>query len=283
MNFVSIDFETATAKRNTPCALGITVVENDEITASYEWLIKPICYPDFSKQNIRIHGITPQDVALSPEFPEIWATVKDIIDNQIIVAHNASFDIGVLSQVMAAYELPLFTATVICTYQLAKKECPDLGYYSLPNLCLHFGIELIHHNALSDSIAAAKLLLSLRAIAKDINTFEPIIGQQKPIKHIVVGDFAKQRPDSIFYGKKVVFTGTLSSMTRKEAQQIIADIGGINLEGLTSATDFLIVGQQDAYKVGQGGQSTKQKKVVEWARKGIEIEIMTEYDFLKNI
>ncbi len=41
MNFVSIDFETANAKRNSACSLALTVVRNDQIVDDLYSLINP--------------------------------------------------------------------------------------------------------------------------------------------------------------------------------------------------------------------------------------------------
>ena len=78
-------------------------------------------------------------------------------------------------------------------------------------------------------------------------------------------------------------TGTLSSMKRIEAQQIIADIGGINQSGVNRDTNFLIVGQQDFRVVGEDGMSSKQEKAIKMIEKGAELEILSEDDFLHSI
>ena len=99
----------------------------------------------------------------------------------------------------------------------------------------------------------------------------------------IVGDPTKINPDSIFHGRIVVFTGTLSSMVRAEAQQIIINIGGFIGNSVTKDTDFLIVGQQDYRVVGDDGMSSKQEKAVKLIEKGSKLEIISEDDFLKNI
>jgi DNA polymerase-3 subunit epsilon len=41
-------------------------------------------------------GLGPEHVADKPEFNELWAELKPLIEDQFIIAHNASFDISVL-------------------------------------------------------------------------------------------------------------------------------------------------------------------------------------------
>lgn len=72
-------------------------------------------------------------------------------------------------------------------------------------------------------------------------------------------------------------------MTRAEAQQAIADIGGINGVGVTKKTDFLVVGQQDYRLVGEDGLSQKQEKAMRMKEAGAPIEIKSEADFRRHI
>jgi len=81
----------------------------------------------------------------------------------------------------------------------------------------------------------------------------------------------------------VVFTGKLLSMVRKNAQQIIADIGGNATSELTKDTDFLIVGQLDYKVVGEKGISEKQQKAFKMVEDGSNIEIISESEFLGHI
>ena len=66
-------------------------------------------------------------------------------------------------------------------------------------------------------------------------------------------------------------------------QQLIADIGGINTNGITKDTSFLIVGQQDYRLVGDNGMSGKQEKAVKLMERGTALEILSEVDFLRNL
>ena len=97
------------------------------------------------------------------------------------------------------------------------------------------------------------------------------------------GDPTKFNPDSIFYGKTVVFTGTLSSMVRGKAKQIIADIGGNVKNQCTMTTDFLIVGQQDIKEVGENGMSESHFKAIELIENGYSLKILSEEDFYEII
>jgi DNA polymerase-3 subunit epsilon len=303
MDFITIDFETATSQRHSPCEIGLTFVKGNQIIETKSWLIKPT-NNEYDSFNIYIHGITPEDTADKPEFNEIWNEIKPLIENQFLIAHNAGFDISVLRRTLELYQLPFPTLDYSCSYIFSKKVWAGLPAYDLKTLCKVNNIALKHHRAGADSKATAELSIKAFEMA-GVNTVDDFPEKLKTtIGHLynggykpsetkriykakdlskIVRDPAKHNVESIFYGRTVVFTGTLSSMVRAEAQQIIADIGGINGKSVTKGTDFLIVGQQDYRIVGEDGMSNKQEKAVKLIEKGSTLEIISEDDFLKNI
>lgn len=51
------------------------------------------------------HGLTHKDVKDAPRYPEIYEEVMGYLDNRIIIAYNASFDLRLLKQTTDCYEL----------------------------------------------------------------------------------------------------------------------------------------------------------------------------------
>ena len=304
MDFVTIDFETATSDLDSPCEIGLTIVQNSKILETKSWLIKPKQYPDFNDFNVRIHGIKPRDVERAPEINELWPVIQPFINDKFVVAHNARFDIGVLRRTLYSYSIENPTLDYACSYLLSRSLWKGLPSYNLKSLCKQHNIGLGNHRAGQDSRACAeltikifeetgietidgiteKLRVSIGRLLK--NSFSP--SEMQRVKSIIElsklsGDTSLHKPDSIFYGKNVVFTGTLSSMTREEALDIITMIGGISQTTLNKATNYLVVGQQDYRVVGDDGMSTKQEKAIKYIEKGVEIEIISEDDFLRNV
>lgn len=303
MDFITLDFETATSQRDSPCEIGLTFVSGGQIVDTKSWLIKPM-YEEFDYFNILIHGIRPEHVADKLEFNELWTEIKPLVENKFIIAHNAGFDISVLRRTLEAYKLPFPTLNYSCSYIFSKKVWQGLPAYDLKTLCKINNIDFKHHRAGPDSKATAELTLKAFEITgvSSLDDFpeklKTTVGQlfeggyrpseTKRIRKAtdltkIVGDTAKHNIDSIFYGRTVVFTGALSSMVRAHAQQAIADIGGIIGNGVTKDTDFLVVGQQDYRVVGDDGISSKQEKAVILIEKGSTLEILSEDDFLKNL
>lgn len=161
MDFVSIDFETANFKRQSVCSIGLAVVENFEIVKTINRLIKPT--PNyFESINMSIHGITPEMIEHEPFFKDLWYEIKPFIDNNKLVAHNASFDFSALRYVLNTYQIDYPSLDYYCSMLLSKKVLPGLVNYQLPTVCKHLGISgLSHHNAESDAIACAKIMIEI--------------------------------------------------------------------------------------------------------------------------
>ncbi|MCR9292760.1 MAG: exonuclease domain-containing protein, partial [bacterium] len=87
MDFVAIDFETASAQPNSACQLGMVRVSNGQIRDEYCWLIRPPRLY-FSPRNIAIHGIRPQQVSQAPTMKTLWQEVELLLQGQMLLAHN---------------------------------------------------------------------------------------------------------------------------------------------------------------------------------------------------
>ena len=79
INFIAIDFETATRKRASICEAGICVVRNGKVAETRSWLVRPEGNY-YSYWNMQIHGIRPSDTENAPEFPEIWTKITEYLD-----------------------------------------------------------------------------------------------------------------------------------------------------------------------------------------------------------
>lgn len=160
MDFVAIDFETATSLWTSICSMGICVVKNNRITKMKGMLFKPVPF-EFNDYNIAIHGITPQMVWDKPKFCDCWEEIKPYIDGQLVVAHNASFDVGALKRTLEMFGITLPTFDYLCTVKLSQKAYPELPSHKLNALGEALGIEFSHHTATDDAYACAKVLLHI--------------------------------------------------------------------------------------------------------------------------
>jgi DNA polymerase-3 subunit epsilon len=165
MNYVAIDFETANRSRASACSLAAVTMENGQIVNTAYALIKPPVL-QFDYWNTKIHGITAKDVTDKPTFAELWPRIKPHLENKLVIAHNAAFDMGVLRGMLDAYELPYPNFEYACTVDIAKRVWTNVENYKLSTLANLFAIEFDHHNALHDARTCAMIALSAQEAIK---------------------------------------------------------------------------------------------------------------------
>jgi DNA polymerase-3 subunit epsilon len=160
MNFTAIDFETATGKRSSACAVGIVTVENGVITDEYCTLIRPPENAYFG-MNIAVHGIRPQDTANAPSFRDLYPDIQKRLQGKTLVAHNEVFDRSVLKRTMEHYALEYSELGLAERWECTMRIYKAKGFvpYKLNACCERLGIALRHHEALSDAIGCAHLYL----------------------------------------------------------------------------------------------------------------------------
>lgn len=159
MNFIAIDFETANSFRSSICSIGLAIVENGKLVGSEHILVKPT--PNhYDSFNTFLHGIDDEQTKNEKTFKQQWKELKKYFNNQVVVAHNASFDCSVLRFTLDDAKLPYPNLDYHCTYRLAQELLP-IGSHRLNDVSSHFKIKLKHHNAESDAKASALIALRL--------------------------------------------------------------------------------------------------------------------------
>ena len=155
--FIVFDVETPNRYNNRMSAIGISVVEKGKIVYNYFSYVNPETF--FDNFNTMLTGIDERTVASAPSFPELWKTIEPLFSSGILVAHNALFDLSVLKKCLTDYGITWkASAEYCCTVQIGRRLLPGMQY-KLNVLCDHYGIPLNHHQADSDSRAAAEILL----------------------------------------------------------------------------------------------------------------------------
>lgn len=160
MDFVAIDFETATSKWTSVCSMGICVIEDNKVKEVKEILIRPEPF-EFNEYNIAIHGITPEMVYMKPTFDKYWAEVKPYLEGKLVVAHNASFDIGALTKTLDMFGIVFPEFDYLCTVKLSQEAYPELFSHKLNFLGDALGIDFSHHSACDDAYACAMVLVHI--------------------------------------------------------------------------------------------------------------------------
>lgn len=272
-DFTAIDFETMTPEMTSACAIGIVRVENNVIVQKFYSLIKPV--PDTRTfNNSHVHGITPEMVEKAPTFGELWPVIKGYIENQIIVAHNAGFDMAVLDQTSDAYHIDFRIEDVIDTL--------DITHMGLAESCAVSGISLAeHHDALCDATACAIILLKASGVDCTFNAkpdyFNSKMFRGKEIDSetkVPLCDDQVECKDTPFFHKKVVLTGTLFSFPRREEIAGILRRYGADINTSISKVTNIVI-------VGSGAGPSKMKKIEDFNNQGCSIRILKEQELLE--
>lgn len=170
MRYVAFDVETPNYANNRMSAIGITVIEDGAVVEEFYSLINPEARFDWF--NIQLTGITPELVANEPAFPRLWERLEPILDNGLLIAHNAPFDMSVLGKCLRDYGISWHPEVrYACTCQMGRRLLPGLPNHKLNTLCGYLNIELDHHHAGSDSRACGELLLHYLSSGADIKRF----------------------------------------------------------------------------------------------------------------
>ncbi|MFV3012560.1 exonuclease domain-containing protein [Clostridium botulinum] len=305
MNFVAIDFETANAKRNSPCSIGIVVVKDGEIVEKVHYLIKPK-EMRFMPINIGIHGIRPRMVQDELEFDKIWGKIKHYFNNNLVTAHNASFDISVLRNTLKLYNIKMPSFDYICTMKLSKNFYSNIDNVRLNTVNNFLGYKFKHHDALADAMACSNILLNIskELNSKNINEISKLVGvtlgyvnengyKPSSTKGRILKRSNRQASKenkkiienfnfTAFKEEVVVFTGRLASMTRDEAIILVRKLNGTVGSSVTKKTTYLVTNTNDIEDLNREEMSNKLKKATDLKKKGQNIKLLNEEAFLQK-
>ncbi len=273
ITFTAIDFETMTGERSSACAIGLVRVQNGVIIQKFYSLINPIP-DDRDKDNSHVHGITREMVKDAPTFQELWPLLKRYFEGQIIVAHNTSFDLDVLSRCCNHFGIELEIA--------GSYDTLDILGLPLNECCRQMDVPLdSHHDALCDATACAEILLKNLGVEpkRPHETFSKAEVSKKKIDSVTLrplSDDEVQDQSTPFFHKKVVLTGTLKAFPKRQ------DISAM-LKRYGADIDTAISGKTNIVILGEGFGPAKMKKITELKASGKDIVIIKEPELIEII
>ena len=160
LDFTAIDFETANPSNASACAVGLVKVRGGEVVAQTGWLIQPpVPHDRFFELNMRIHGITAEDVVGAPTWTAQLPDIAAFVGGDVLVAHNAGFDMAVIKRACEATGDVTPAYRYACSLQVARRVY-QLESYRLPFVAAEAGFgEFAHHNATADALACAHVMI----------------------------------------------------------------------------------------------------------------------------
>lgn len=281
MDFIALDYETANADQSTICQVGLARFKNGKLVETIDELVNPDDY--FDPINTSIHGIDETIVKDAPILEEYFPKFVARLDGSTIISHTA-FDRVATTKTCEWLGIPAPNCEWLDSARIARRAWPEkfgARGYGLKNVAKELGIEFCHHNATEDARACGEVVL--RAID---HTGIDLADWCKRVKSPI---FAKQRPTTSdtepnpngpFFGSVISFTGALT-ISRSEAAEKAALIGFKFSPGVTKKTNTLVIGDQDATKLGGKNRSSKHLRAQQLINAGQDIDILTENDFLR--
>ena len=167
LSFVCLDTETTGLDQSAEIIeIGMVKVINGQVADQYSQLIQP--YNPIPETITQLTGIDNDMVADHPHWPQAEQAILDFIGDFTLVAHNVSFDRGMLEQHLGR----VLSNPWIDTHDVAKIFLPTLTSYKLISIA---GALDIHgqgfHRALQDAHVTAQVLLQLTQQACQLDPF----------------------------------------------------------------------------------------------------------------
>lgn len=292
--FVIIDIETTGLMPGLDHIIEVGAIKYDKGVEidRFSSLIKPpscdngVYIDDFIT---KLTGITNEMLDSAPSTGDVLSELSSFVEGSLLIGHNINFDINFLYDNFQEYLSKSFENDFVDTMRLSRMLHPEEPHHRLSDLCKKYKLD---YSAAHRSVEDCKLTFScyehlLTEIIEEFGDFDSFLRSKRPHKS-KARDISPQSNDfditHPLYGKTCVFTGTLEKMLRKEAMQLVANLGGINSDSVTKKTNYLILGNNDYCKSIKDGKSNKQKKAEKLKLEGCDIEVLPEsvfYDLLE--
>lgn len=265
-------------------------VKDDRIIDEFSSLVKPNDFSSLPEFITELTGITDDMIMSAPSCSEVIPRFVDFIGEDYIVGHNVHFDVNFLFDASKQFDI-ILSNNIIDTLRIARKLYPDMKHHRLTDIVEKFGISQdAHHRALDDVKATFECFVKMKREIVDGDGIDSFVKSFAP-NHSTYNESLKNMQATVseiddsnpVFGKVVVFTGELSSMKRKDAFQIVLNLGGIPKNSVTKETNFLVVGKEEFADSVKNGKTNKMQKAEDYAKKGLDIITVSEDTFFSMI
>lgn len=157
--YAVIDVETTGVSQfDRICEIGLTKIVNGEIVDKLETLINPCT----NITNTIYHGIQDWMVEDAPLFEEVSGRIAGFIDDVVLIAHNAPFDMRFLRYELQRLDTDL-SHRALCTLKISRQLHPDFLSHRLDYLLDRYQIiNECPHRAGTDADSEARLFLEMK-------------------------------------------------------------------------------------------------------------------------
>jgi len=282
--YIVIDIETTglMPQWDEIIEIGALHIKDNKIIREYQQLIKPEYKVDDFITDLT--GITNEMLLNKPQFNEITNTFMEFIKDHTLVGHNVNFDINFLYDNLRHNNIKLEN-NFIDLLRFSRRINKDLENHKLSTIASYYEIETLgNHRALKDCHITFACLKALQEymINENLTTdeiFKKVNSNYKFDISSITTNNMEFDETHILYGRTCVFTGKLDKMPRKDAMQLVVDLGGLIGNNVTKKTNYLILGNNDYCASIKDGKSSKQKKAENLIINGQDLMIIPESVF----
>jgi predicted DnaQ family exonuclease/DinG family helicase len=161
-SFVALDIETTgfDFTENEIIEIGAVRFDKGKEKDRFSIFVKPQKkVPKFIK---RLTNITEEQLASGENLINALTSLIEFIEDDIVVCHNTSFDIGFINTKLKEKKLPKVSNQILDTLDLARIYLPFILNHKLGTVAEYFKIDLSNaHRAIFDAIATGKILINL--------------------------------------------------------------------------------------------------------------------------
>ncbi|WKD36231.1 TerD family protein [Streptomyces xanthophaeus] len=245
-----VDVETSGLIPRRDRVLSIAVVTlgpDGQQTGEFTTLLNPGCDPG----PVHVHGLTAEVLSDAPTFDQVADRIGAMLQDRIMVAHNAQFDYDFLAHEFARARSHLPVSRRLCTLALNRRVDPPTADLRLGTLAAHYGVaQKKAHDALDDThVLAGILRASLREAARlDLSLplvscpprQDPRFTPKPPKTPCAFRNPGRLAPGgALGQGMKIVITGDTDTARAELVAQAVA--AGLNVMGSVSRFTSVLV------------------------------------------
>jgi len=294
-NYTVIDIETTglDPKFDEIIEIGAIKVRNNTVVETFESLIKPNGYYYDDDNGVEVFGyvddfitnltgITNEMLKSAPSLEEVLPQYIDFIKNDIVLGNNVHFDINFLYDVMLELLDHKFSNNLVDLLRLSRRVFPEFKNHKLETVATNLDVDISNkHRSLRDCEITLQSFTKLTQHLKenDIDLkklFAKKGGGKTSDLTLIKSENESYNEDHLLYKMNCVFTGKLEKMDRKDAAQLVVDLGGKCLNGVTKKANFLILGNFDYNSTIKDGKSSKLKRAEKLILEGQDLQILSE-------
>ena len=199
-DFLVVDVETTGLSADDGdrvCEVGAVKLRGGAVVETFGTLINP--QRPISAGAYAVNKISPQMVAEAPTFGETAARLSDMMDDAVLVAYNAPFDLSFFSYEFRMAGFPPIRNPVVDALALARQLLPGLQRYPQDNVANVIGIPFpVKHRASDDALVTSQI-------------FSIFVNMLKAYDVVLVNDLLRRDLSMDLHNKRMQLVGSAMS------------------------------------------------------------------------